>query len=1014
MPTPKPSDAEDDSADTIGTNTLAKQKSINNTKSPKDGTPRRANATVKRTANEGPNPSTPKRNATTTEKKNGNGATPNSATPRAKTGNSKKAEPTLLGDFLLGRPSPARQRRKSLDVVKAEMKAANVGMVKQPGGVKDRVKQWQKANAVVGVDDPNAPIEEEEEEGKKLREPERVDEDSVDEAERLRIKFRKGQRPGRRKSRYEDTEEKEDKEKAGLDEDKPRSASAPRKRVISDDHWMKNKSPKGSPTPGKGAAAGQKIPKDFLAKTAVKEPLARRIDDWAKKTESPPNTQEDKPRSKKSVKKEDSDDGIRVRPRSNSIDLLFSPNPKDDDIRIKPSDSPRDDGIRIKPLKESFEDGGIRVKPVRKDGSKRRPKEPDDDGDSTPTRRSDKHLRPPSNHGSKRTSSQGTSQREEDDKFSCTTPSPPEGPRRRNRKSATPDSDIPVGNSAFSVLDLPLGAEAGTMRRAQPKRNNSFGVPKVLKKVYTEGMKIVHDAPEPPRGGPNQPPSIETWLSGTTDPFIDRPGASTAGSMLDVPESTGSRKCSYNDNNRAEREMTAEAASERSGSRRRRRTRKSVEKDELAKKSPQPDDSPLITAKARDILPSIENSTPFTPSGLKRSPATRNTSSPKSARKSALKDAIFDAFKGESAMAGAKDNSPFVKVTGLRERDVNLTPLDFKSSGGPSYGSDDTPPKRSPRAPENSSFDESSDRVDKLPPFPRRPAPTTGEHRLSTIASVETMSTISSATETASGISKTTLTQVTELTGPTSSSLSRKSNQTGLSRNKNNKPGLKRRLTKHSDLISVLSLPDEEQPGRAKSIRSARSIRTTRTHLETATVQDVMRELAEDETKYMRELKTLVDGVIPVLLTCVLSKSNSAIAAGLFDPANSSSTDSSFTKPIVDMGVALERLKSLHKRIPLEDSDAFITWAFQAHNTYEDYLAAWRTGFQDVVVNLAPASRSSSSDMKNKSKLDEMPRNEHGDVVGAHGERVDVAYLLKRPLVRIKFLNKLLKVRVYS
>jgi hypothetical protein len=34
-------------------------------------------------------------------------------------------------------------------------------------------------------------------------------------------------------------------------------------------------------------------------------------------------------------------------------------------------------------------------------------------------------------------------------------------------------------------------------------------------------------------------------------------------------------------------------------------------------------------------------------------------------------------------------------------------------------------------------------------------------------------------------------------------------------------------------------------------------------------------ELSGDETKYMRELKTLVGGVIPVLLTCVLSRSDS-------------------------------------------------------------------------------------------------------------------------------------------
>jgi len=214
-------------------------------------------------------------------------------------------------------------------------------------------------------------------------------------------------------------------------------------------------------------------------------------------------------------------------------------------------------------------------------------------------------------------------------------------------------------------------------------------------------------------------------------------------------------------------------------------------------------------------------------------------------------------------------------------------------------------------------------------------------------------------------------------------------------------------LTKHSDLISVLSLPDSaQQQGRSKSIRSARSVRTIRSHLETATAHDLMREVADDEAKYTRELKTLVDGVIPVLLTCVLSKSDSAIAAGLFNPNTTAPTDPTFTKPIVDMGVALERMKSLHNRIPLENPEAFVTWAIQAHKTYQDYLAAWRTGFQDVVVNLAPASSSTPTDPT----LDEMPRNASGDVVGANGERVDVAYLLKRPLVRGKYICRVLKV----
>jgi hypothetical protein len=159
-----------------------------------------------------------------------------------------------------------------------------------------------------------------------------------------------------------------------------------------------------------------------------------------------------------------------------------------------------------------------------------------------------------------------------------------------------------------------------------------------------------------------------------------------------------------------------------------------------------------------------------------------------------------------------------------------------------------------------------------------------------------------------------------------------------------------------------------------------------------------MRELAEDETKYMRELNTLVDGVIPFLLTSVLSKSDSAIAAGLLDP--DSATNSSFTKPIVDMGVALERLRSIHKRVPLEDSDSFLHWLRSAQNIYDEYLRAWRSGFEGVVVNLAPSHG-----------LDKMPRNTNGDVVNENGEVVDVAYLLKRPLVRVKYLMRVVKVR---
>ncbi|KAE9378661.1 hypothetical protein N431DRAFT_477870 [Stipitochalara longipes BDJ] len=964
---------------------------------------------------------------------NANGKTPGSAPAR---GASRKAEPTLLGDFLLGRPSPQRQRtarRKSLEAVKMEMRADLVGRVRPPGKVKDRVKEWQKnIEKPAEKDDPDEIVVEVEE-----------DSDSqCDDDDRARRKDRDGKRPGRRKSPEEEKEKQRSK-----------SAGAPKKRVVSDSHWMKKpeKQPvrerKITPPPKKG----NRIPKDFLQTTAVNPPVERKIEDWIGRTpvvkprarridagepetksrsrSSNKENHEEKPRSRDTSI---FDDGIRIRPKEETprskrksgqelddgirVTPSKSPTPDDDGIRIKPSkDRPDDDGIRITPSpgdetptrrpKSRPSDDGIRIKPSRdnspdersQSGSIRRPA--DHQGLRTLKQRSMRHLKPPPSE-SRRASSYGTSQMdtqvdeddEEIDKFSFMSPSPPESSKRRNRKSGSPATtdDIPFGNSAFSVLDLPVGAEAGTMRKPGPKRNNSFAkVPKVLKRVYTEGMKIVHDTPEPARAGPNQPPSIESWLNGTTDPFVERP--TTAKSELEVPENP-SRRRSYKEDDRAERELTAERDTESEG-RRNRRPRVSPETD-------QQEGSPS-TPKTRDALPSLENS-PTSPAGLKRTPATRNVASPKSARKVPLKEAIFDAFKGESAMRSkAAAPSPFDFI-GLRERDLNCTPPDSPTRDLDSI--DEKTPTQSPRQVSVSSRARVEEPVKEpekpLPPFPRRQPPTTGVHRLSTIASIETFSTSTSGTgsmtesestaDTRSEVSQTTITQDTVFTGPTSSSLSRKSTKTGL----------KRRLTKHSDLLSVLSLPDTPpKVERSKSVRSTRSIRTTRRHLESATVQDLMQELAEDETKYMRELNTLVDGVIPVLLTSVLSKSDSAVAAGLLDP--DSATNSSFTKPIVDMGVALERLRSIHKRIPLDDSDAFLRWLQSTQKIYEDYLFAWRAGFEGVVVNLAPSHPNDA--------MDKMPRNKNGDVINDNGEVVDVAYLLKRPLVRVKYLLRVVK-----
>lgn len=925
--------------------------------------------------------------------------------------------------------------------MKREMRAEVVARVQAPGKVKERVKEWQKASAGAGKGEGADEIIVEYETDS---EPEVV---TVQEKEKLMVPKRNT--PAKRKENAREKEEAEDdgggRGRHNGDADRARSKSlAPKKRVISDDHWRKKKSP-----PRKGG----NIPKNFLQATAVNPPVEKKIEDWVRRTESvepevvlekpkprsrsrkaeewehqdesprsgkPSRQGTESPRSRTVSKQQPLDDGIRVRPsRSTS---------RDDGIRIKPSkDRPKkedrkssvsmegssrvsasyddgirvtaskttsnDDGIRIRPSRESSPQSELRVKPVRKDGSKRRPKSENESPTPTPRKKSNSHLMPPSEtEGKSRVTSHGTTQQDEEDNYSYVTPTR-QGSRGRGRKSLTPPEsmdEIPFGNSAFSVLELPVGAEAGTMRRPGPKRNPSFAaVPKVLKRVYTEGKKMMHDSVEPPRGGTNQPPSIDSWLNGTVDPFVEGSAPEVAG--LDIPEAPISRMRSYKEEDRIEKEL--ERDGDHSDPRRKRRSRRSLEKDES-----QPEPSP-VEHKNRDTLPSMENSPPASPSGLRRSPATRNTSSPKSARKISLKEAVFDAFKGESSM-GKSAPSPFDFI-GLREKDINRSE-EYRSRDLDPVP-EDPPPRHSPRSQDKPAFEEP--KISRTPlSFPKRLAPTTGGHRLSTIASVETFSTLSSGsslTETSTGseLSHTTVTQDSVLTKTTASSLSRHSKVST-----SNKNGLKRRLTKHSDLVSMLSLPDAEVPGRGHSIKSARSIRTTRTNLDTATVQDLMKELAEDETKYMRELNTLVDGVIPVLLTCVLSKSDSAIEAGLFDPTV---TDNSFTKPIVDMGVALERLKSLHKRIPLTNQDDFLRWAQSACKTYEDYSCAWRSGFEDVVVNLAPASRTSS--LAENSDPGKMRINENGDVLRDTGERADVGYMLKRPLVRIKGLAKATK-----
>ncbi|KAF4550646.1 Hypothetical protein D9617_16g014340 [Elsinoe fawcettii] len=201
-------------------------------------------------------------------------------------------------------------------------------------------------------------------------------------------------------------------------------------------------------------------------------------------------------------------------------------------------------------------------------------------------------------------------------------------------------------------------------------------------------------------------------------------------------------------------------------------------------------------------------------------------------------------------------------------------------------------------------------------------------------------------------------------------------------------PNLKRRLTKHDDLMTVLSMPTS-----APSLVSARSFRKERLRADKQSKEEVLQELATEEAKYQRELQTLVDGIIPILLSSVLAKSGSQS-----DVLDKNGKRHNATQPIVDMGVALERLKTQHRRMPQMNPGALLVWAQNAARIYEDYIKAWKMGFDDVIINVPKDDKAAWAEG--------LSRNANGDLVNAKGERVDVAFLLKRPLVRVKNLTK--------
>ncbi|KAK7966046.1 uncharacterized protein PG986_000323 [Apiospora aurea] len=991
------------------------------------------------------------------------GTRPRSATARQ--------QPTLLTDFLLGRPSPARvaadreaarQRRMTLEQVKQEMRAEVVRKVQAPGGVHDRVKLWQKKNAAAMENaDPLAAPSEPSDVGLQ------IDDQSVTEEDRMRIKKGEKRRSASRPpvvvvEHDGDETEKENHGASG-------AGCPPKKRVVSDTNWMKNKKKdpprKASPKPKADLGKGSPLPKDFLTRSTPNPAMKNKIKAWAEKVELP-----DEPRVKRySVSRSvgSGDDGIRVRSVMSGssggdrdseitedseivVEHSRSRRPKsaqDDRIRVtpakkKPSEEPMkkktsvDDGIRVRPQKYKLPDDGIRVyssergtsedastvrapsshrsrgPSTRATSSRREPsserieviEDAESEAPGTPTRRS-------SGKKSTKLSGKSVARSHADTGTTITEDYSDEDSWSSGSEESGVDSDIPsslpsklaeipVGYSAFSELNLPGSAPP---KRPKPaKRNSSFkGATNVLKQALTQGRKIITEKVDPPpKPVANQPRSIESWLNKTVDPFVEANASATAPSS--VPETK---------QNSIEKEHTNESKARRSTSDSKHRTvDKSVVETEseltgLTSSSADDTNTTLTRETATtateeetilsDETASVDASTlpPSSPSGLRRSRATRSPSSPiRPASRKGFKDLFKEAFRGESA---APRPIPTTYPSCSEEIEIDDHQYDDKSvhqrkSSGSrtnlSYLDDESSYLTS------SSYLTESTRSAPTAAHSKRRPPTKGVHELSTILSGESGDTYES--DMSSMLSDSTVTQTnTTFTRGNESNLSRhRSNRSGPSRHGSNRSGLKRRLTRHSDLVSVLSLPDESpRPGRSSSLKSRRSVRRPTSRPNSATVDALLREFARDEDLYLRELKTL-KAMTTLKQTCLHRP-----------PSGKEKVDGS-AKSVVQMGIALEKLKNSHKRCPMHDAHRLPQWLDSVYSIYDQYLDAWRLGFKDLIVNLAPRSPDDEDSL-----IGALPRNEQGDVLNEDGERVDVAHLLKKPLIRVKYISKFIK-----
>ncbi|EGR46355.1 uncharacterized protein TRIREDRAFT_110023 [Trichoderma reesei QM6a] len=631
--------------------------------------------------------------------------------------------------------------------------------------------------------------------------------------------------------------------------------------------------------------------------------------------------------------------------------------------------------------------------------------------------------------------------------------------------SAFSELDLPLRGPPKS---RPKQQQQQQKRTKLDRATSLKAMPNVLKKVVEEGKKIIQEINEPSRHAtPNNPPSIEKWLNNTVEPYEkgNRPPSlsSTLSDEDDEDDDVTIGEAAPRDTTRearreirpkeTTREIKPKEAMRETKARESRETtpKKTTSRENVSRESPHRastsketkhrrkpsaetrssmvSDSRVVSNVTSDLSSNLTSSVETTHS--EETTQSANASSPKSGsrtsresekrksasssslkRRSATRDslpssksgstrrpflgALKEAFQGESATL----TKPIKAYQSQEERrfasdddsleDDDQTELEADSQymqSNSELSSWVTTDTRS-STDRDSSVRSSSRGVPHIA-GPRLRPPTNG-HELSTILSEGSSV---SHSETESDVSRSTLTRSTTVSKSTDPRTPQRQGS-----------GLKRRLTKHSDLVSVLSLPDDANvPQRIKSNRSRPSLRKARGLSNNVTADDLLKEFAEDENLFRRELKTLVDGVIPVLLSHVVS--DSTPPSELFGAASAKAKVDVTSKSVVNMGVVLEKLRNAHDKAPLNDIRRMANWAHGVVPIYNNYLGVWRLGFQDLIVNLAPRRGSADED---DSLLNALPRNANGDLINAQGERVAVAYLLKRPLLRIKQLARLI------